>query len=134
MKKVLFSILIFAAIFLAACTASSGSNEAATLAPVPAEYAGKSNPLGADAASTGAEVFKVNCVACHGVEGHGDGPAGAALDPAPKDLAELQTTASDDYLFWRISTGKSGTSMIAWEGVLSDDQIWQAVAFIRTLK
>ena len=40
----------------------------------------------------------------------------------------------DDYLYWRIATGKEGTSMVAWKGVLTDDQIWQAVAFVRTLK
>ena len=57
-----------------------------------------------------------------------------ALDPAPKNLAELQTRAGDDYLFWRISTGKEGTSMVSWLGVLTEEQIWQAVAYIRTLK
>ena len=81
-----------------------------------------------------ARLFKTNCESCHGPQGHGDGPAGAALDPAPKNLAELQAMAGDDYLFWRISTGKEGTSMVPWKGVLSDDQIWQVVAFIRTLK
>lgn len=132
MKKVLFVVLVFAALVLAACGGGSGEPEA--LATVPAEYAGKTNPLGADAATSGAEVFKTNCESCHGPQGHGDGPAGAALDPAPKNLADLQTRAGDDYLFWRISTGKEGTSMVAWKGVLTDEQIWQAVAFIRTLK
>ncbi|NUQ60493.1 MAG: cytochrome c [Anaerolineales bacterium] len=92
------------------------------------------NPLGADAATAGAEVFNTNCASCHGPEGHGDGPAGAALDPAPKNLPELAAQVGDDYLYWRISTGKEGTSMVAWKGVLTDEQIWQAVAFIRTLK
>lgn len=130
--KVLFVVLVFAALVLAAC--GGGSGEPESLATVPAEYAGKTNPLGADAATSGAEVFKTNCESCHGPQGHGDGPAGAALDPAPKNLADLQTRAGDDYLFWRISTGKEGTSMVAWKGVLTDEQIWQAVAFIRTLK
>ena len=134
MKKIVFGVLFLAALSLAACTTSSNSNAEATLAPVPAEYAGQVNPLGADAASAGAEVFKTNCVPCHGEQGHGDGPAGAALDPAPKNLAELQAAASDDYLFWRINTGKSGTSMVGWKGILTDEQIWQVVAFIRTLK
>ena len=132
MKKILFAVLVLAALALAAC--GGGSNAVATLAPVPAEYAGQANPLAADAAAAGAEVFKTNCESCHGPQGHGDGPAGVALDPAPKNLAELQTQAGDDYLYWRINTGKEGTSMVAWKGVLTDEQIWQAVAFIRTLK
>lgn len=132
MKKVLFAVLVLATLVLAAC--GGGSNAVATLAPVPADFAGKTNPLGADAAAAGAEVFKTNCESCHGPQGHGDGPAGAALDPAPKNLAVLQATAGDDYLYWRVNTGKEGTGMVAWKGTLTDEQIWQAIAFIRTLK
>lgn len=132
MKKVFFAVLVFSALVLAAC--GGGADVVATLAPVPSEFSGQTNPLGADAAAAGAEVFKTNCESCHGPQGHGDGPAGAALDPAPKDLSVLQATAGDDYLYWRINTGKEGTGMVAWKGVLTDEQIWQAVSFIRTLK
>ena len=132
MKKVVIAVLVLTAVILTAC--GGGSNQATALATVPADYAGKANPLGADAVAAGAEVFKTNCEACHGPQGHGDGPAGAALDPAPKNLADLQTQVGDDYLFWRVSTGKEGTSMVAWAGILTEEQIWQAVAFINTLK
>jgi mono/diheme cytochrome c family protein len=135
MKKILFVVLVLAALVLSACGGNSGGSDAAvTLAPIPPEFAGKTNPLGADAATAGAEIFKNNCTACHGEQGHGDGPAGAALNPAPKNLPELASTVGDDYLFWRVSVGKSGTSMVGWKGILTDEQIWQAVAFIRTLK
>lgn len=132
MKKVLFAVLVLSALILGAC--GGGADAVATLAPVPADYAGKTNPLGADAATAGAEVFKTNCESCHGPQGHGDGPAGAALDPAPKNLAVLQATATDDYLYWRVNTGKEGTGMVAWKGTLTDDQIWQVISFVRTLK
>lgn len=134
-KKTSFIILI-AGLILAACSSASSSsaNENATLAPVPTEYAGLVNPLGADAAKEGAAVFHTNCEMCHGSQGHGDGPAGQALDPKPRNLAQLQTTAGDDFLFWRIREGKPGTSMVAWKGILTDEQIWQAISFIRTLK
>ena len=134
MNKFSFGVLVFTALVVAACGGGGGADAVATLAPVPSEFSGQANPLGADAAAAGALVFKTNCEACHGPQGHGDGPAGAALDPAPKNLGELQTKAGDDYLFWRIYTGKEGTSMVAWKGVLTDEQIWQVVAFIRTLK
>ena len=134
MKKAFFVISILCLITVAACNVSSGSTVQATIAPVPAEYAGKINPLGPEAAADGGKLFKANCTPCHGAEGHGDGPAGAALDPAPKNLADLQTAVGDDYLFWRISTGKPGTSMVAWKGILSDEEIWQIVTFINTLK
>jgi len=132
MKKVLFAVLVLAALTLAAC--GGGAASVATPVPVPAEYAGAVSPLGADAATAGADVFKTNCEACHGPQGHGDGPAGAALDPQPKNLSELAAAVGDDYLYWRVNTGKEGTSMVAWKGILTDEQIWQVVAYVRTLK
>ena len=136
-KKILFVILVLAAFVLTACgdaNANPDVNVIGTLAPVPAEFAGQANPLGADAAAAGADVFRNNCEACHGQQGHGDGPAGTALVPAPKNLAVLQALAADDYLLWRISSGKDGTAMIGWKNVLTDEQIWEIIAFIRTLK
>ena len=133
-------ILIVAAglLFLAACGGNGSStpaeNENATLATVPEQYAGLTNPLGTNAATAGAEVFRTNCATCHGPQGHGDGPAGQSLEPKPRNLAHIQAVAGDDFLFWRIREGKPGTSMVAWQGILTDEQIWQAVSFIRTLK
>jgi mono/diheme cytochrome c family protein len=136
MKKIIV-VLLASMLAIAACgadEASSNANENATLAPVPAEYAGLTNPFGADAAAQGAEVFESNCGTCHGPQGHGDGPAGQSLNPRPRDLAKLQSKAGDDFLFWRIREGKPGTSMVAWKGILTDEQIWQTVSFIRTLE
>lgn len=134
MGKIFLAVFVLATFVLAACVGGGTTDAVTTPAPVPAEFVGKTNPLGADAATAGAEVFKNNCIACHGERGHGDGPAGAALNPRPKNLPELASTVGDDYLFWRVSTGKEGTSMVAWKGVLTDEQIWQAISFIRTLK
>lgn len=129
-------ILILSLFLLSACGAG-GSGQSpdviGTLPPVPPDHAGRSNPFGPEAASEGEEIFSTNCATCHGPKGHGDGPAGQSLEPKPKDLAILQGVAGDDYLFWRISEGKPGTSMVAWKGILSEEQIWQIVAFIRTL-
>jgi len=132
MKKILFLIL-FALLMLAACETQSDLSVTQTDS-IPEEYAGKTNPLGADAAVEGEKVFKSNCETCHGVQGHGNGPASGSLDPKPKNLAVLQQNVGDDYLFWRIHTGKPGTSMVAWKGILTDEQIWQVVSFIRTLQ
>ena len=135
MKRLAFFV-VAGLVFLTACGASSNpsdSNSNAAIATVPPEYAGKTNPYGAEMAPQGAKLFQTNCEMCHGPRGHGDGPAGQSLEPRPKNLAQLQKSVGDDYLFWRISEGKPGTSMVAWKGILDEDQIWQVVSFIRTL-
>lgn len=135
MKRTLYSVLL-SLFLLAACGEQNGSpasGPVSTPVPVPAEFAGKQNPFGPEAATAGAEIFRTNCETCHGPQGHGDGPAGQSLDPKPQDLSELQKIAGDDFLFWRIHDGKPGTSMVAWKGILTDEEIWQVVSFIRTL-
>lgn len=130
-------IVLFCLLALTACGSGSSSSdpeEIGTLAPVPAEYVGRTNPLGEEASAEGEQVFQTNCAMCHGPQGHGDGPAGGSLDPKPKNLAILQESAGDDYLFWRISEGKPGTSMVAWKNILTEEQIWQSVSFIRSLE
>jgi mono/diheme cytochrome c family protein len=133
-----FMLVMFVSVLaIAACggnKTSSNPNQNAALATVPPEYEGLTNPLGADAAGNGADVFNTNCQTCHGPQGHGDGPAGQALVPPPGNLAELQTKVGDDFLYWRIREGKPGTAMVAWKGILTDEQIWQTVSFIRSLK
>src|SRR5258705_12332413 len=110
MKRVLFVIGFLMLIGLTACNDQVGA--ASSPDTIPANYVGMTNPFGAEVASAGAEVFKSNCASCHGDTGQGDGPAGTTLYPAPKNLVELQSRVGDDYLFWRISTGKEGTAMV----------------------
>ena len=132
MKKYLFlAVLVLTALALAACGGSK--TEATPIPSVPADFAGMTMPAGADAAA-GAEVFNVNCASCHGAGGLGDGVAGEALDPKPANLVTFAPQVGDDYLFWRISAGKEGTSMVAWAGIMTEEQIWNTVAFIRALK
>ena len=40
---------------------------------------------------TGESLYRRLCASCHGVAGHGDGPAGAALCPRPTDLTRLRS-------------------------------------------
>jgi len=87
--------------------------------------------------SMGNDSFSNICAICHGTEGKGDGPAGAALDPKPRDLSDgtYVSTLTDEYLFTVIkeggaSQGKSA-AMPPWGGSLSDEQIWNVVAHLR---
>jgi cytochrome c553 len=91
-------------------------------------------------AAKGAEVFKTFCVACHGPEGKGDGPAGAALNPKPANFGdpERASKADDEYVYKMVSEGgqANGKSplMTAWKGALTDVQIRDVAAHVRTLQ
>lgn len=137
MTNKLVVLFILGALVLAACGGGSDANAPQTdgmTETVPAEYAGKTNPLGTDAAAEGAKIFKTNCETCHGAQGYGDGPLSEALDPKPKNLVEFAPTVGDDFLYWNVAEGRPGTSMPPWKNILTEEQIWQVVAFIRTLK
>lgn len=88
-------------------------------------------------AAKGKTTFENTCAACHGPGGKGDGPAAAALDPKPKNLtdAELLSKQTDDFIYKVISEGGASVGlspmMAPWGGVLSEQDIWNVVAFIR---
>lgn len=106
-------------------------------AQIPEEYAGVSNPVPADQDSlqNGASLYAVHCASCHGDGGMGDGPAGAALDPAPAAIAHTSQMLGDDYLFWRISEGSGSfsTAMPGWKSILDESSRWDLVNYVQAL-
>lgn len=85
--------------------------------------------------SAGARIYASRCVQCHGVAGHGDGPAAAGLAPPPADLTLFIATARAaplDY-YRRLTYGVPGTAMPAFETALSRDDRWDAIAYVLSL-
>jgi len=77
-------------------------------------------------------LIAMNCAACHGSSGRGDGVAAAALQPKPMDWSSAAVQSdTDGQLFWKITNGRG--SMPAWRQ-LPETQRWQIVNYIRTLK
>ena len=99
----------------------------------PEEAAKRPNPIRADSASLarGKKLFKANCASCHGAKGKGDGPAGAALNPRPADLTVMAGQHPDGDFAWKIANGRG--PMPAWNGQLSEKNIWDLVNFIQSL-
>ena len=95
------------------------------------------NPVTADDASVarGAELFHINCTACHGIDGKGTGPVAAFLQN--KKPADLTSPAiqflSDGAIFMVITNGMPGT-MPALNENLTVRERWDVVNFVRTLK
>src|SRR6266508_2044767 len=98
-------------------------------------------PATAATVAKGKEIYEANCVQCHGPEGRGDGYGAPFLVPTPRDFTagqfKFRTTASgqlptDDDLFRTISRGANGTGMPPWKYLLSDEDRWALVEYVKT--
>jgi mono/diheme cytochrome c family protein len=90
-------------------------------------------------AARGKLQFESYCVSCHGARGEGDGPAGLALDPRPAHIGDraYMSAKTDAYLFDVIKNGGASVGrsplMAPWGGMLSDAQIRDVIAYVRSL-
>lgn len=82
----------------------------------------------------GKQIFATQCMACHGLEGKGDGPAAIALNPKPRDFTSGTWTkgGSPAQVFVTVSNGISGTPMPAFASLSVEDR-WGLVHFVRSL-
>ncbi len=93
-------------------------------------------------AERGEAVYVKRCIGCHGEEGDGVGAAEGRLNPPPRDfslgLYKIKTTAFDDDnpndsdLMRMIRNGMPGTAMPGWSDLLSEQEIQDVVAYIKT--
>jgi mono/diheme cytochrome c family protein len=83
------------------------------------------NPLQNNAVATteGSNIFKKQCVICHGNEGKGDGMVGMSLNPRPSNLQAKEVSIQSD-----------GAPMPSYKINLSEQQRWQLVDYIRKLQ
>ncbi len=94
---------------------------------------------GAGDAAKGKAKYQELCVACHGATGKGDGPAAAGLSVKPRNHtdAAYMGKLKDQQIFDTIKKGGQGVGksplMPPWGGQLTDEQIRDMVAYIRTL-
>ena len=77
-------------------------------------------------------LFQQNCIVCHGIDGRGDGPNAASLDPAPSDFRLHTPLHTDPQFYAFIANGYPGSAMPAWKEQLSPDDIWNLVNFLRS--
>lgn len=89
-------------------------------------------PLTAQSVDGGAKIFAENCTACHGASGRGDGPLAKQTRLPPADLTAphlLSHRVGD--LFWWIGNGIARGGMPAFGEILSENQRWDVINFIR---
>ncbi len=84
-------------------------------------------------AARGGTVYMANCMACHGKDGAGDGPAARALKPPPRSFVapEFWDGMSSDRIRTAIRTGAPGTAMMGFPALTEQDVV-DLIAFIET--
>ena len=98
---------------------------------------GERNPMQSNvhAIAEGRETFSRYCAACHGLDGQNTGvPFADRMAPPVPSLASANVQQyTDGQLKWVIAYGIWPTGMPASRGMLSDDEMWSIITFIRHL-
>lgn len=100
----------------------------------PADAANVQNPVKPTEQSiqNGQQIYQRLCVACHGINGDGNGPAAAGLNPKPANFhAETFRKQTDGEIFWKLSHGRG--AMAGYQNMLSEKERWDLVNYLRSL-
>lgn len=89
---------------------------------------------GDDMIAKGKELFDTNCQSCHGADGKGDGPGGAALNPKPRNFHDTEGWTNGRELpdmYKTLQEGVPNTGMVAYEYLPPSDRL-AIIEYIRT--
>lgn len=93
----------------------------------------------------GKKTYETYCFTCHGMGGKGDGAAagglkdstGKSVKPADHTNFAYMSKLTDEHIFKTIKLGGKAVgksdAMAAWGSALKDAEIWDVVAYVRTL-
>ena len=135
MKKILFGLAVLAAVTFTQTTNAQAKPKGKEW-KVPAADASKKSTVkagDASAISAGKEIWGTNCKSCHGVKGLGDGSKAEKIDISCGDFSSKEfQSLTDGEMFYKTKIGRK--PMPSYKEKLSDTEIWQLVAFMRTMK
>jgi len=92
-------------------------------------------PAGPDTLGSAGMTFNGDCAFCHGQDGKTPTDVGQGMYPRAPSLASPEVQQwSDAELFWIIRNGNRYTGMGGFGKSLSDQQIWELVHYVRSLR
>ena len=78
-------------------------------------------------------MFKSNCAGCHGVRGQPSMWGTRNFYPRVPQFADHPSDLSAPPMFVAIKHGIRYSGMGAWEGMMSDEQIWKVATFLENI-
>src|SRR6185312_12200406 len=90
-------------------------------------------PTTPERVASGRQLYQTQCEQCHNQNGDGKTSLGQSMYPQVPDLRGLTQNKTDGALFYTIRNGVRMSGMPAWTQD-SDQQLWELVDMIRTLR
>jgi len=82
----------------------------------------------------GMKIYRTNCAGCHGESGHPSHWGTTGFYPRVPQFADVPSRLSASEMFLIVKHGIRYTGMGAWDGMLTDDEIWKTVTFLSHLQ
>jgi mono/diheme cytochrome c family protein len=79
----------------------------------------------------GAKEYEEHCAFCHGGAKAKISPMQNKFNPPAPQLINRIPHDPDSWMFWVTKHGVRMTGMPTWDGIMSDDEIWKVIAFIK---
>ncbi len=87
----------------------------------------------AGALARGGALFRQHCEQCHGGPGTAMSVIGLSMQPVPGPLADAGRRWKPHEMYWITANGIKMSGMPAWRFHLSEQEIWDVVAFLGAL-
>ena len=138
MKRQVWMIGAAAGLLIAAVACSSKSSGVGSSDASPTAASAKATAAVTPATlEHGRGLYKVNCVACHGESGRGDGPGAGALKPKPRDHTDraYMSTLTDAEIGKVIQMGGAikGKPLMPSNPQIKGADLDALVAYVRSL-
>lgn len=93
-------------------------------------------PLDFTAAATpeSAALFQKHCAQCHGAPGIAPADFALGMSPVPANPVHIAQGKSPEEIYWVIRNGLKMTGMPAWEGRMSDADMWRITALMKAMR
>ena len=130
-------VLVLSAAALAAAIACTSKTESRGSKADHGKRSAVASKTGSGAHGRGRELYKANCVACHGESGKGDGPGAGVLKPPPRDHTDraYMSTLSDEEIgnIIRMGGAVKGKPLMPSHPQINGNDLTSLVAYVRSL-